>query len=82
MKITAVIAHQLSVRVDKPFTSSRGPAVDEAALTEALVAGRIRGAGLDVYEKQPLPRGEKPVHFCNAAVWDTHLARRASITAP
>ena len=33
---------------------ARGPVVDEAAITEALQQMRIRGAALDVFDKQPL----------------------------
>ena len=40
----------------------RGEVVDEAAMTEALVAGRLGGAGLDVFATEPLP--------ADSALWD------------
>ncbi len=51
----------------------RGPCLDEAALVAALEAGRIRGAALDVFEKEPLPEGH-PLYRLDNVLLSPHCA--------
>jgi phosphoglycerate dehydrogenase-like enzyme len=52
--------------------TSRGPLVDEAALVEALEAGRLRAAGLDVFGTEPLPEDD-PLRRAPNLVTTPHL---------
>jgi lactate dehydrogenase-like 2-hydroxyacid dehydrogenase len=40
--------------------TSRGPLIDQDALIAALKGGTIAGAGIDVYDIEPLPLGNPP----------------------
>ena len=51
----------------------RGETFDEAALTAALIEGRIAGAGLDVYEREPLPK-DSPLWSAPNLILSPHVA--------
>ena len=50
------------------INTSRGPIVDERALVEALRDGTIAGAGLDVYDTEPLPVGHPLTELDNVVL--------------
>ncbi len=52
---------------------ARGGLVDEAALADALTAGRIFGAGIDVFEEEPV-RPDHPLLFTPNTVLSDHTA--------
>ena len=53
--------------------TSRGPVVAEADLVEALQSGRILAAGLDVFEKEPLP-ADSPLRGMPNVLLTSHAA--------
>ena len=52
--------------------TSRGPIVDEAALAKALREKRIAGAGIDVFEVEPLP-ADSPFRGLDNVILTPHL---------
>jgi D-3-phosphoglycerate dehydrogenase len=58
-KETRYMMGEAQLRLMKPsailINTARGKVVDEAALARAIEAGRLRGAGIDAFEEEPLP---------------------------
>jgi len=51
----------------------RGPVIDEDAMLKALTGGRIKGAGLDVFNHEPLPDGH-PFYRMENVLLSPHCA--------
>ena len=74
-------ARELSLMKESAIliNASRGPVVDEVALIDALSAGRIRGAGLDVFEREPLP-ATSPLYTLRNVVALPHIGSATRAT--
>ncbi|MHB8945931.1 MAG: 2-hydroxyacid dehydrogenase [Bacillota bacterium] len=84
--LTPVTRHLIDggrLRLCKPtavlVNTSRGGVVDQQALAEALAAGTIFAAGLDVFEEEPLPPGH-PLCRLRNVVLAPHIASASRAT--
>ena len=83
--VTTRLVNRYRLSLMKPtaylINTSRGPLVDEEALSEALQAGRLAGAGLDVVDVEP-PQGDLAIsHAPNCQItphiaWATYASRQ------
>ncbi len=74
---TLGLVGEAELRAMKPIgvliNVGRGPVVDEAALIRALEQRRIRGAALDVFDREPLPDGH-PFYRLDNVLLSAHCA--------
>jgi len=60
------------------INTARGPVVDEPALIRALQIGKIRGAALDVFEKEPIP-ADSPLLKMDNVLLGSHNSNNSSM---
>jgi phosphoglycerate dehydrogenase-like enzyme len=88
---TRGLVGEAQIRLMKPsaflINTSRGPIVDQDALTRALREKRIAGAGLDVFSREPVDAGEPLLELDNVILaphglaWTNELARDNGLEA-
>src|SRR5712671_6386418 len=59
--------------MDDPINTARGGIIDEPALHAALVSGKLAGAGIDVFDKEPTPADNPLIKLPNTIV-AAHMA--------
>ncbi|MCF8565849.1 D-glycerate dehydrogenase [Alicyclobacillus tolerans] len=74
-------AKELSLMKPDAFfiNAARGKVVDEAALVEVLTSGKIAGAGLDVYEQEPVSLDNPLLHMDNVVTLP-HIGSATGVT--
>jgi len=82
-------AEQIALMKDTAFliNIARGPIIDQVALTEALVERRIAGAGLDVFEEEPMAPDDPLTKLDNVVLtahsigWTDQCFRECGVSA-